>query len=224
MTRTPASKLADAADALLDWLHSQSPPTGRHAGASLPSPDVARPDPDRHPTAQAAPVLPPVDPPRWPPERPGPGADTQAVRAQAAPLRLAHTDWLYHHLTVAGPADGVAIFARAAAGAGVIPWALDLDRLAEDFFTRSSPHRPRSNAASAWPAPAFSPASWARRWPAAMPWRPPGSGTAASVRSTCMRCCRSRPPCSAVVPTTPKRWPGCGRIGVPPRRCAMSDR
>jgi hypothetical protein len=134
MTRTPASKLADAADALLDWLDSQSPTTGRHAGASLPSPDVALPDPDGHPTAQAAPVLPPVDPPSWPPERPGPGADTQAVLAQAAPLRLAHTDWLYHHLTVTGPADGVATFARAAAGAGVIPWQLDLDRLAEDFF------------------------------------------------------------------------------------------
>jgi hypothetical protein len=134
MTRTPASKLADAADALLDWLHSQSPTTGRHAGASLPSPDVALPDPDGHPTAQAAPVLPPVDRPSWPPERPGPGADTQAVLAQAAPLRLAHTDWLYHHLTVTGPADGVATFARAAAGAGVIPWQLDLDRLAEDFF------------------------------------------------------------------------------------------
>ena len=134
MTRTPASKLADAADALLDWLHSQSPTTGRHAGASLPSPDVALPDPDGHPTAQAAPVLPPVDPPSWPPERPGPGADTQAVLAQAAPLRLAHTDWLYHHLTVTGPAAGVATFARAAAGAGVIPWQLDLDRLAEDFF------------------------------------------------------------------------------------------
>jgi hypothetical protein len=134
MTRTPASKLADAADALLDWLDSQSPATGRHAGASLPSPDVALPDPDGHPTAQAAPVLPPVDPPSWPPERPGPGADTQAVLAQAAPLRLAHTDWLHHHLTVTGPVDGVATFAQAAAGAGVIPWALDLDRLAEDFF------------------------------------------------------------------------------------------
>jgi hypothetical protein len=136
MTRTPASKLADAADALLDWLHSQSPTTGRHAGASLPSPDVALPDPDGHPTAQAAPVLPPVDPPSWPPERPGPGADTQAVLDQAAPLRLAHTDWLFHRLTVAGPADRVAALEGAAAGAGVIPWHLDLDRLAEDLFLR----------------------------------------------------------------------------------------
>ncbi|MBV8912140.1 MAG: hypothetical protein JOZ05_03740, partial [Acetobacteraceae bacterium] len=47
-----------------------------------------------------------------------------------------HTDWLYHHLTVAGPEDRVAAFRRAATGAGVIPWTLDLDRMEEDFFHR----------------------------------------------------------------------------------------
>jgi hypothetical protein len=134
VTRTPASKVAAAAESLLDWLAGQSPPTGRRAGAALPSPDTALPDPDGHLTAQAAPVLPPADPPAWPPDRPG--ADAQAVLAQAAPLRLSHTDWLYHRLTVTGPADGVTMFARAAAGAGVIPWALNLDRLAEDLFLR----------------------------------------------------------------------------------------
>ena len=162
MTRTPASKLADAADALLDWLHSQSPTTGRRAGASLPSPDVALPDPDGHPTAQAAPVLPPVDPPSWPPERPGPGADTQAVLAQAAPLRLAHTDWLYHRLTVTGPADRRGS-ARPRCGRGRRHPLAARPRPPGrgSLSTRSSPHRPRSSAASASPARASSPTSCA---------------------------------------------------------------
>ena len=51
-----------------------------------------------------------------------------------APLRLAHTDWLYHRLTIAGPQEEVAAFRAAARGAGVIPWHLDLDRLEEDCF------------------------------------------------------------------------------------------
>lgn len=48
----------------------------------------------------------------------------------------AHTDWLYHHLSVTGPEAQVAAFRAAAAGAGVIPWTLDLDRMEEDFFLR----------------------------------------------------------------------------------------
>ena len=42
--------------------------------------------------------------------------------------------WLYHHLTVSGPAEPVAAFAAAARGAGVIPWRLDTDRIEEDLF------------------------------------------------------------------------------------------
>jgi hypothetical protein len=48
----------------------------------------------------------------------------------------AHTDWLYHHLRVCGPAAQVAAFRQRAAGAGVIPWHLDLDQLEEDWFHR----------------------------------------------------------------------------------------
>jgi hypothetical protein len=51
-----------------------------------------------------------------------------------APLRLAHTDWLHHRLQVTGPAAELADFRDAAAGAGTVPWQLDLDRMAEDFF------------------------------------------------------------------------------------------
>ncbi len=46
----------------------------------------------------------------------------------------AHTDWLYHHLTATGPAPALAAFRDAAAGAGIIPWTLDLDRMEEDYF------------------------------------------------------------------------------------------
>ena len=54
-----------------------------------------------------------------------------------------HTDWLYHHLTVTGPTASLTAFRDAAAGAGVIPWMLDLDRVEEDAFLRlaASPRR-----------------------------------------------------------------------------------
>jgi hypothetical protein len=51
-----------------------------------------------------------------------------------APLRLAHTDWLHHRLSITGPAAALAAFRTAAAGAGVIPWQRDDDRLEEDLF------------------------------------------------------------------------------------------
>lgn len=50
------------------------------------------------------------------------------------PLHLPHTDWLHHRLNVAGPSAAIAAFREAAAGAGIIPWALDLDRIEEDAF------------------------------------------------------------------------------------------
>jgi hypothetical protein len=77
----------------------------------------------------------------------------QAAWHRAAPLRLAHPDWLYHRLTVTGPPSAVAALEQTAAGAGVIPWQLDLDRLAEDLFhvlvAPPPPHRRRLSAAGA---------------------------------------------------------------------------
>ena len=67
-----------------------------------------------------------------------PGADLGATMEKrpdrTAPLRLGHTDWLHHRLAITGPAPAVTAFRRAAAGAGIIPWPLDLDRLEEDCF------------------------------------------------------------------------------------------
>jgi len=45
-----------------------------------------------------------------------------------------YTDWLRNTLAVSGPAEEVARFTAAAAGAGVIPWELDLAALEEEFL------------------------------------------------------------------------------------------
>ena len=55
-------------------------------------------------------------------------------------------DWLYHHLTISGPAEAVEDFAAAARGSGIIPWQLDFAGLEEDVFIRaiSQPARDRN--------------------------------------------------------------------------------
>ena len=55
-------------------------------------------------------------------------------------------DWLYHHLTISGPAERVAAFALAARGSGIIPWRLDVSTVEEDVFVRavSQPARTRN--------------------------------------------------------------------------------
>ena len=45
----------------------------------------------------------------------------------------AHPEWLPHVLTVSGPVTDVSAFRRAASGPGIIPWAVDYDRLQEDW-------------------------------------------------------------------------------------------
>ena len=57
-----------------------------------------------------------------------------AARQPASAATAGSPCWLYHHLTVSGPAGSVESFAAAARGAGVIPWRLDADRLEEEVF------------------------------------------------------------------------------------------
>ena len=57
-----------------------------------------------------------------------------AAAEDAAPLRLAHPDWLAHQLTICGPGKAVAALRTAAAGAGIIPWRLELEQKEEDWF------------------------------------------------------------------------------------------
>ena len=97
---------------------------------------------DLEPGPVAAP--PPLQAPDPQPKRRGrrPGVISQGTASAAAKA----PDWLYHHLTVSGPADEVAGFATAARGSGVIPWRLDFAALEEDIFVRavSQPARRRS--------------------------------------------------------------------------------
>ncbi len=74
-----------------------------------------------------APVLPPAPP--SPPKRLGrrPATTPTAAVAAASP-------WLYHHLTIGGPAEAVASLAKAARGSGIVPWRLEAARLEEDIF------------------------------------------------------------------------------------------
>jgi hypothetical protein len=162
MTRAAAAKATQAADALLAWLRDQPPPvfSARRApsGRGPDSPETGAADalPGAHEAVQGAAQTGAdgaVDPKRVAaaPAPPAPLADAlestprQATapgtvpssgveKTAGVPLRLAHTDWLYHRLSVAGPDDAVAAFRAAAAGAGIIPWHLDLDRIAEDCF------------------------------------------------------------------------------------------
>lgn len=48
-------------------------------------------------------------------------------------LALPSPDWLYHHLTVTGPAEDIARFRKAAIGPGIIPWRRDYDALVEQL-------------------------------------------------------------------------------------------
>jgi len=131
-----------AAAALQDWLQSQAARarTDRTAAAAITTldPDLPGGLPSRAPR-------PDFGAPHRPPE-----ATLPTDATAAPPLRLAHTDWLHHRLTVSGPADQLAALRTAAAGTGVIPWQLDLDRLAEDLFHRLiAPPAPQQRSLSA---------------------------------------------------------------------------
>ena len=48
-------------------------------------------------------------------------------------MRLPAPDWLHHKLTISGEAAEVRRFRRAAAGAGITPWRVDLNRTKDHF-------------------------------------------------------------------------------------------
>jgi hypothetical protein len=144
-----AANAAATADALLEWLGAQA-----RAGAT------------------AAPAERDEDPERAAPAHDGAGADivsdtltlemsvTERVAGEgtstaspaehagaefwATPMRLAHTDWLHQRLAIIGAVDQITAFRRAATGAGIVPWQLDLDRMQEDVFhLLAAPPSPR---------------------------------------------------------------------------------
>ena len=73
------------------------------------------------------PALPPAAP--SPPKRRG-----RRPRSTATASIAAASPWLYHHLTISGPAEAVASLADTARGAGVVPWRLETARVEEDIF------------------------------------------------------------------------------------------
>jgi hypothetical protein len=71
--------------------------------------------------------------------RPKPRGRRPASVARSAALAMgASPAWLYHHLTISGPAALVTELAAAAHGSGVIPWQLDFGLIQEDLFNRAA--------------------------------------------------------------------------------------
>jgi len=84
---------------------------------------------DSEPTPAATPS---PDPDAAPTKAKPRGRRPASVTRAATPATA--SDWLYHHLTISGPAEAVESFAAAARGAGVTPWQLDFAALEEDVF------------------------------------------------------------------------------------------
>ena len=127
-----ADKAEDAADALLAWIARQAARNTAAASATLlktelPASDVglAATEADPNPAATCA------------DSRIKPSADRHGLPGSgeiASAMRLPTPDWLHHTLTISGRPTDLGRFRRAAAGAGVIPWTLNLDRMEEDYF------------------------------------------------------------------------------------------
>jgi hypothetical protein len=62
---------------------------------------------------------------------------TERAKQGIGPGRTTEPGWLYHHLTISGPADIVGNFAAAARGSGVTLWQLDFAAIEEDVFVRA---------------------------------------------------------------------------------------
>jgi hypothetical protein len=149
--RRAAGNAVATADALLAWLGTQA----RAGGAAAP----AESDRRQAGTAPAQVGVGVSDAltPDVPVTAPAAGESTSVARPTkraeadrwAAPMQLAHTDWLHHRLAIIGAAELLAAFRRAAVGAGIIPWQLDLDRMEEDVFhLLAAPPPPRTRTLS----------------------------------------------------------------------------
>jgi hypothetical protein len=130
-TQVAAAKATEAADTVLAWLHAQ-PGEGRQIEpAATPATD-----PSTEPVRVGSDSF--VDQQSGPAGSAGAPAVTATGNPDAeafdAPLRLPHPDWLHHRLQITGPAGDLSAFRRSAAGAGTVPWQLDLERAEEDLF------------------------------------------------------------------------------------------
>ena len=136
MTRSAADQASEAAAALSAWLDQRQGVAV--PGDGMPAPagksEVGAPPDAAVPDAVAAGAAAIFTDREEVPHHSAPSEHRHDGGASAAPLRLPHPDWLQHRLTISGAEGTVAAFRAAAAGAGIIPWQLDVDALAEDWF------------------------------------------------------------------------------------------
>ena len=92
---------------------------------------------DTEPAPAATPSPPDPDSPTPKPKAKPRGRRPASVTRAAARATGAASDWLYHHLTISGPAEAVENFAAAARGSGITPWQLDFAAIEEDVFVRA---------------------------------------------------------------------------------------
>jgi hypothetical protein len=112
---------------------------------SLAEPDVT--PAEAEPPAAPEPRLQPATRPR---SRQAKDASRGAEPAEGGEvLALPQPDWLFHHLTVSGPPAEITEFREAAAGPGVLPWAVDYPALEEDLFLMLMREDARQRALSA---------------------------------------------------------------------------
>jgi hypothetical protein len=156
LSRSTADRTTETAEALRAWLQSQRTPPAATPQDPLPvSSNATTAAANCTPTAVKT-----VGPQKEVPASAGTGAVASVRSLRRADdgnrRHLAHTDWLHHRLIVRGPAADIATFRAAAAGAGTIPWHLDLDRLEEDWFhLLVSPPAPQQRSLSAEGARVF---------------------------------------------------------------------
>jgi hypothetical protein len=96
------------------------------------------------PRASEVPASPPEPLPEAAPDRKPRGRRPRPLAggAPSAPAATPGTGWLYHHLTISGPAEAIDAFAESARGAGVTPWRLDFGMLEEDIFNMAASQPP----------------------------------------------------------------------------------
>jgi len=129
--RSALWRAIEAADALDAVLHRPGPAADAAQGSAR---DAGRPDEETSVNANRAVSSVTLQDPPSPSALAVNRRDPETTIDQGgAPLCLAHTDWLYHRLDIAGPAGEVAAFRQAACGAGTVPWHLDGERMAEDW-------------------------------------------------------------------------------------------
>jgi hypothetical protein len=123
----------EAAEALLAWLHTQPRKAGTYRPAREEPPTSPEPDTATGPVGpELAPDSPPASASAEIAVADDPASNSDGPQRHA-PQRLAHPDWLFHRRCVSGSRADLAAFRAAAAGAGTIPWQLDLERMEEDF-------------------------------------------------------------------------------------------